>query len=104
MSFKCNEITSLIVINPFGVLVTCTYPSPSIKPTKKAINDEGIERYSFLSSLILRPFFNANGLTVPIVGKLKAVNTNVEYSVMFFDSTISLPIQGTALTKLVIQF
>lgn len=47
ISSNCIEITSLIVINPFLVLVIWIYPSPSIKPTKKAINDEGGEKKLF---------------------------------------------------------
>ena len=37
-SFKCKDIINLIVINPLPVLDICIYPSPSIKPSRKAIN------------------------------------------------------------------
>ena len=57
ISSKCIEITSLIVINPFVVLFTRIYPSPSIKPRKNAKNEGGRERYSDLSILMVFSLF-----------------------------------------------
>jgi len=93
------------------------YPSPSINPTKKAKKDEGIEIYSCLSDFkVLLPFFKALLCITPIVGKdislfdrriateknITAKKHKLIIIVIFFDSTISCPIHGTALIKFVI--
>ena len=105
-------------MKPLDVSVTWIYPSPSTNPTKKAKKDEGIELYSSLSNLkALFPFFKALLWITPIVGSLDekltckiyttekkiAVKHKLIIIVIFFDSTTSVPIQGIALIRLVIQ-
>ena len=91
-----------MVINLLVVLVTWIYPSPSISPVKKATNEEGIDKYFYLSNLLIFLLFNACTLIVPIVGKIHIVDKVMKVSVMLFDSTISCPTHGIALIRLVI--
>jgi hypothetical protein len=106
ISFKCKEITNFIVINPLVVLVTWIYPSPSTKPTKKAIKEGGITINSFSSGLIT--FFNlrcALAWVIPITGKLlNKISLSGFHCCKqkFVNSTISCPTQGIALIRFVI--
>jgi len=83
------------------------YPSPSIKPAKKAKKDLARDRYSAsvnLFDLLVRDL----SFAIPIFGKLPDLKLQsigkVEWTVIsvLFDSTISCPTHGIALIRLVI--